>query len=238
MGTPSPHGDETGRGAGDLGGAGAAQLFDALVDEVEAVDVGLAEPAAPGVHRQPPADLQRAALGERAALAAPAEAVALQRERYEGGERVVDLGDVHILWSEVGVLPQMPGGGPGGAGERVVVPVVDHAVVLGGQALGGGVDVDGGVPAVAGALPADDHARQGAVGLQAVVEEAEGFADPAGGHVHLAGQGRSYMIASGFWLARLRQARATLKRWSRVAPYSCMYRRASIAISSTGRSRP
>ena len=34
--------------------------------------------------------------------------------------------------------------------------------------------------------------------------------------------GRSYIIAAGFWLARLRQARATLKRWSRVAPYSCM----------------
>lgn len=34
--------------------------------------------------------------------------------------------------------------------------------------------------------------------------------------------GRSYIIAAGFWLARLRQASATLKRWSLVAPYSCM----------------
>lgn len=50
--------------------------------------------------------------------------------------------------------------------------------------------------------------------------------------------GRSYITASGFWLARLRQARATLKRWSRVAPYSCMYRRASIPISSAGCSSP
>lgn len=50
--------------------------------------------------------------------------------------------------------------------------------------------------------------------------------------------GRSYMIAAGFWLARLRQASATLKRWSRVAPYSCMYRRASMPISSAGRNSP
>ncbi len=83
----------------------------------------------------------------------------------------------------------MPGGGPGGPGERVVVPVVDHAVMLGGQSLGGGVDVDGPPGAVPGPLRAHHHTRQRAVGLQAVVVEAQGLADPAGGHVHLAGQG-------------------------------------------------
>lgn len=53
-------GDETGGGVGDLRGTGAAELLDAFVDEVEAVDVGLAEPAAPGVEGQQPADLQGA----------------------------------------------------------------------------------------------------------------------------------------------------------------------------------
>ena len=114
-----------------------------------------------------------------AALAAPAEAVALQGERDERGERVVDLGHVDVLGAEVGLFPQVPGGGPGGAGQRVVVPVVDHAVVLGGQALGGGVHVHGLLPAVAGPLGGDDDAGQRAVRLKAVVEEAERFADPA-----------------------------------------------------------
>src|SRR3954452_14766907 len=182
-------GDEAGGGAGNLGGAGAAELLDALGDEVEPVDVGLAEPAATRVQGQPPADLQRAALRERPALAPAAEAVALQGERYQRRERVVDLRDVHILWGEVGVLPQVAGGGPGGAGERVVVPVVDHAVVLGGQALRGGVDVDGGAAAVTGTLRGDDDAGQRPVRLKAVVEQAQGLADPPGGHVHLAGQG-------------------------------------------------
>lgn len=133
------------------------------------------------------ADLQGAALGERGALAAPAEAVALQGERDERGEGVVDLGDVDVLGAEVGLFPEVSGGGPGGSGERVVVPVVDHAVVLGGQALGGGVHVHRFLAAVARPLGGDDDAGQRPVGLQAVVEEAEGFADPAGGHVHLAG---------------------------------------------------
>ncbi len=93
-----------------------------------------------------------------------------------------------VVRPEVGVLPQLSGGRPGGPGERVVVPVVDHPVVLGGQALGDGVEVDGPPPAVAGALGGDDDAGQRPVRLQAVVVEAERFADPAGGHVHLAGQ--------------------------------------------------
>ena len=59
--------------------------------------IGLGQPAAPGVERQPPADLQGPALGEGTALAAPAEAVALQGERDQGGEGVVDLGDVDVL---------------------------------------------------------------------------------------------------------------------------------------------
>ncbi len=60
--------------------------------------------------------------------------------------------------------------------------------MLGGQALRDGVHIHRAVAQVAGAFGGDDHTRQRAVGLQAVVEEAERLADPAGGHVHLAGQ--------------------------------------------------
>ena len=76
---------------------GAAHLAHALVDQVEAVDVRLGEAAARGVDRQPAAQLERAALGEGGALAAPAEAVALQGERDQRGEGVVELGDRDVL---------------------------------------------------------------------------------------------------------------------------------------------
>src|SRR5437879_5125644 len=66
-------GDQTGGGTRHLRGARPPQLLHALVDEVEAVHVRLAEPAAAGVEGQPPADLQGAAFGERPALAPAAE---------------------------------------------------------------------------------------------------------------------------------------------------------------------
>ncbi len=50
--------------------------------------------------------------------------------------------------------------------------------------------------------------------------------------------GLSCIVAAGLRLACFRNATATLARCSRVAPYSCMYRRVSIAISSTGRMTP
>ncbi len=91
-----------------------------------------------------------------------------------------------VAGAEVGGLPEVSGGRPGRSGQRVLVPVVDHAVVLGRQPLGGGVHVHRGVSTVPGAGGGDDDAGQGPVRLEAVVEEAEWFADPAGGHVHLA----------------------------------------------------
>src|SRR5205807_87037 len=89
--------DETGRRTFHLACGGAAQLAHSLGDEVEAVDVGLGHAAARGVHRQRtvgPLDVPF--VGERASLASFAEPVALERQRHERAEGVVELGHVDV----------------------------------------------------------------------------------------------------------------------------------------------
>src|SRR5690242_14634116 len=100
-------GDETGGRAVDLAGRRAAHLTHALDDQVEAVHVRLRHAAARGVGRQPAVrPLERAVLGERGTLAALAEAVALERERDQRAERVVDLRDRDVLRLDVAVRPE------------------------------------------------------------------------------------------------------------------------------------
>ena len=85
----------------------AAHLANSLEHEVEPVDVRLRHPAAARVRRQPPVGpLERAVVGERGALTAAAEAVALEGQRHEWAERVVDLRDLHVGGPELGALPE------------------------------------------------------------------------------------------------------------------------------------
>ena len=105
VGTPSPLVTRHVGGL-DLGGRGAAHLAHALDDEVEAVHVRLGHPAAAVFDREPAAGTRALPPSVNgAALAAAAEAVALQGERDERAERVVDLGDVDVGGGEVGVAP-------------------------------------------------------------------------------------------------------------------------------------
>ena len=69
-------GDESVFGSFDLVRGLAADLADAFEDVVDAMDVGLAEEAAMGVHRDRAAELDVAGLHEVDALAGFAEAVA------------------------------------------------------------------------------------------------------------------------------------------------------------------
>ena len=64
--------------------------------------------------------------------------------------------------------------------------VVGHHLVLGVEALPVGVDQRRRLAQVGGTLGRGDHAGHGAVGLEAVVEQAQGLGDPAGGHVVVA----------------------------------------------------
>ena len=69
---------------------------------------------------------------------------------------------------------------------------------------------------VAGPLGARDHDRERAVGLEAVVEEAQRLGDPARVQVLLAGQLLVAHRRAGLRFACLRNASATFARWSRV----------------------
>ena len=81
-----------------------------------------------------------------------------------------------------------PRAGPRRAEQRVVVEVVGHHLVLLRDALRERVDVHRRLAQVARPLRAGDHDRERAVGLEAVVEEAQRLGDPARVHVLLAGQ--------------------------------------------------
>src|SRR5262249_21701654 len=107
-------GDETALRVHHLRSRGPAHLAHALEHEAEAVHVRLRHAAAGGVGRKPAVGpLERAVLGERRTLAALAEAVALERERDQRAERVVDLRDVDVGGLDVAVGPQPFRGGPG-----------------------------------------------------------------------------------------------------------------------------
>ncbi len=150
--------------------------------------VGLGKPSARGVDGQSAARLQGPALGEGGALAASAKAVALEGQRDQGGEGVVELRHADVRRLDVGVAIELLGADPRRAAQRVLAPVVDHGVRLAGQSLTEGVQNGRRLGAVPGALGGDQHAGQRAVGLQAVVEEAERLRDPARSHVVLAGE--------------------------------------------------
>ena len=82
------------------------------------------------VGSRPATGSQRAVLAEREALAPIAEPVALERQRDQRAERVVELGDVDVGRADVGVLPQQPGARPRPGPQRVVAEVVRHRLVL------------------------------------------------------------------------------------------------------------
>src|SRR2546422_1942586 len=124
-------GDQAGLRPLDLGGGRAPHLAHTFGDEVEAVHVRLRHAPARRVHGEAavgPFDVP--ILGEGGPLAPAAESVALQGERDEGAEGVVDLGHLDVPRSEVGAPPQGPAAGPARAHERVLAVVVDHGLVL------------------------------------------------------------------------------------------------------------
>ena len=59
--------------------------------------------------KPPVGPLDGAVVGERPALAPLAEAVALERERDQRAERVVELRDLHVGRADVGVAPTSAG---------------------------------------------------------------------------------------------------------------------------------
>ena len=85
-------------GARHLALAGVApQLGDGLGRVVEPVDVALGQVAAVGVDRQRAAEAGVPVGDEAGRLALRAEAVVLELEEHQRGERVVELGDVDLL---------------------------------------------------------------------------------------------------------------------------------------------
>src|SRR5581483_4411540 len=98
--------DEGALRSGDLRTRLAADLPGGLDAQVEAVDVGLGHAATTRVRGQPAVELEVAVGAEREPFAARAEPVALERQRYERAERVVELRDVHVVGCHVGVRPQ------------------------------------------------------------------------------------------------------------------------------------
>src|SRR5437879_12391648 len=91
----------------------AAELAHRLDEQEDAEHPGMAvrEPAAGRVHGQL-ASRSRSCLDESATVPLGAEAEAFETDDRVDGERVVDLDDVHVAWSEPGHLPR--GGGRGG----------------------------------------------------------------------------------------------------------------------------
>ena len=149
--------------------------------------VGLGHAAARGVGgKATVGPLEGAAIGELGAFAALAEAVALEGERNEGTEGVVDLGHLDVFRTEVGVAPQHLAARPRRSHERIVAVVVGHHLVLRIDALPEGVNEGRGLAQVLRSLGRRDDARHRAVGLQAVVEQTEGLGDPASRHVVVA----------------------------------------------------
>src|SRR5437773_2200567 len=74
----------------------AADLPRRLDDQVDAVDVRLAQASPARVAREPPAQLEPVVLDEGARVARPAETVLLERGEDEGREGVVELRDLHV----------------------------------------------------------------------------------------------------------------------------------------------
>src|SRR5215831_5460022 len=71
----------------------------------EAMDASGAEAAAKGVKRQVAIQLDASVLDEIERLAFLAEAVGFEAINHRGGEAVVDLRHVDILWTEARPLP-------------------------------------------------------------------------------------------------------------------------------------
>src|ERR1700704_2997074 len=98
--------DERHVGVLDLARAGAARCLERPFDDVpEAVDAAGAEAAAKGVERQFAVQFDAAVLDEIERLALLAEPVGFETVDHRGGEAVVDLGDIDVLWREAGALP-------------------------------------------------------------------------------------------------------------------------------------
>src|SRR2546425_6764198 len=108
----------------------AAELAHSLDEQEDAEHPGMAvrEPAAGRVHGQL-ASRPRSCLDQSATVPLGAEAEVFEADDRVDGERVVDLDDVHVAWSEPGHLPG--GGGRGGRRRR-------GGVAHGGDVAGGG----------------------------------------------------------------------------------------------------
>ena len=98
--------------------------------------VGLRHAPARGVGRQATVGpLESAVVGEVGALAPLAESVALERQRDERAEGVVDLGHVDVVRTDVGVAPQDLAARPCRPHQGVVAVIVRHHLVLRVDAL-------------------------------------------------------------------------------------------------------
>ena len=117
-----------------------------------------------------------------------AEPVALQGERDERAERVVDLRAVDVARLDVAARPEPPRARPRRSREGFVAEVVDHGLVLGRKPLAVRVHEHRGMGEVPGPLGRGQDHGQRPVRLQTVVEQTQRLADPAGLHVLLAGQ--------------------------------------------------
>src|SRR5207244_13460514 len=102
-------GDQHVLGRVDLVDGGAPHLAHALGDAVHAVDVGLAQLASVRVDREAAPELDRAVAQEVLGLASAAEAELLELAEHERGEVVVDDGDVDVVRTEPGGVPELPG---------------------------------------------------------------------------------------------------------------------------------
>ena len=169
----------------------AAQLHDRFVQEAETVQPAGRELPAVRVERQLAVERDPlAALDERPALAAPAEAERLEPRHREPAEAVVQLGDVDVAGAQIGARPHVRGG-VACRHRRHVVPLVprrpapqrgadrfdacdrmvDRGRVLGGRHDHRGRPVDGNV-AVEQAERGGDHAgREVVVDRHRVTED-------------------------------------------------------------------
>jgi Domain of unknown function (DUF222) len=103
-----PRGHEHVLDIGHLVDRPTAELTDPLGDAVRAVDIGLAELAAVGVDRQPPADLDRPVGNEVLRLTPAAESQLLQLDQRERREVVIQDCRLDIRGLQARLLPELP----------------------------------------------------------------------------------------------------------------------------------
>ncbi len=160
----------------------AAQLAHGLDERKNAIHARMhaGQAAAVGVDGQPPAGGDAATLHKRPALALGAEAQILQEQDGVDGERVVDLGHVHVFCLQPrhrkGLDARLRGAGGGQVGHAGNLPVPDRRGIA--------QHVDRGPRQIARTIGPCEHDGAAAVGHQAAVAHGERAGNgPRGQHL-------------------------------------------------------